>query len=71
MWDMKVVDVILVVFCENRFIVKTSRSIVCSEGLLLGTSMVKSNTEKWQYRPMGKPKVYYLFGWSNGCVRAS
>ena len=38
----------LLVFGENWLIVKISRGIVWSEGLLLGTSGVGSYVEKWQ-----------------------
>ena len=40
MWDMMVVTVVLVVFGEIGFIVKTSLSISWCEGLLLDNSMM-------------------------------
>ena len=32
---------------------------------------VGSYTEKWQPEWMGRPNVYFLFGWSTWYVRAS
>ena len=43
----KVVAVVLVVFGEKGFIVKTDWGILYSEGLLLGTSVV-GHTKKWK-----------------------
>ena len=48
MWGLRVPAVVLVVFGENGFIVKTNRDIVWSEGLLLGASVVGSFKKKWQ-----------------------
>lgn len=56
---------VLVVFGENGFIVKTNRDIVWSEGLLLGASVVGSFKKKWRPGLVGRPKDYFLFGWSN------
>ena len=44
---------------------------VWSNGLLLGTYVVDSYSEKWQSGWMSRPTVYFIFGYSTGCVRAS
>lgn len=46
MWSMRIVPIDLVVLGGNGLIVKTSRDIVWSESLLLGTSVMGSSTEK-------------------------
>ena len=69
-WGMEVVAVDLVIFGENWFIVKTSGGEVWSEGLLRGTCVVGSYTEKRKPKWTGRLNVYFLFGCSNGCVRA-
>ena len=55
-------------FGKNGFLVKTSRGMVRSEVLLLGTSVVGFYVEKLQSEWVGRPKVYFLFGWPTGCV---
>lgn len=57
MWGMRIVDVILVLFCENRVIFKTSWSI---EALLLGTSVVGSYTENGNIGKSGN-RTYIIF----------
>lgn len=44
----KVFPVVLEVFGDRGFIIKTKNGIVWSEGLLLDTSVVGSYTKRWQ-----------------------
>ena len=62
MWGMRIVDVILVLFCENRVIFKTSWSIVWSEALLFGTSVVGSYTENGNIGKSGNWKYIIFLG---------
>ena len=57
-WGVRVVVLVLEVFCENKFIVKTNKGIVWLEGLLLGTSVEGFRQPGW----MGIPKVYLILG---------
>lgn len=59
MWGMRIVDVILVLFCENRVIFKTSWSI---EALLLGTSVVGSYTENGNIGKSGNRRYIIFLG---------
>ena len=62
MWDMRIVDVILVLLCENRLIFKTFASILWSEALLLGTSVVGSYTEDGNIGKSGNRRYIIFLG---------
>lgn len=62
MWDMRIVDVILVLLCENRLIFKTFGSILWSEALLLGTSVVGSYTENGNIGKSGNRRYIIFLG---------